>query len=181
MKEISLSDIKKDLPFKIQKNMWIGHLRDLAEGKYGYKIDYDVFLPTKNKNLQRPFCWNIDQKRELILSVIKGIDIQYFSVIQYGDTRKDRVIRVIDGKQRLSTLIDFYHDKFTIILCDQEFLHSELPTDIKKVYDMFDIHFNQTYEYHDNLISDDDKIAWFEQINFAGTLQDIDHLIHLKQ
>jgi hypothetical protein len=37
------------------------------------------------------------------------------------------------------------------------------------------------YEYHDALISDEWKIAWFEMINFAGTPQDIEHLNNLKK
>ena len=32
-------------------------------------IDWDVYLPTKGKNLQRGFVWTLEQKRELILSV----------------------------------------------------------------------------------------------------------------
>ena len=185
MEPIKLSDIRKELPFNIQKNMWAGHIKNVF-GDFDYQFDFDVFLPTKGINLQRDYCWTLDQKRELILSVIKGTDIQYFSVIIYTDERINRrtdghkMYKIIDGKQRLSTLIDFYNNKFSVILLGQEYLYSELPKTIKYVFDMFDIHFNQTYEYYDQLISDDNKIAWFEQINFAGTPQEKEHLINLK-
>jgi hypothetical protein len=36
------------------------------------------------------------------------------------------------------------------------------------------------YSYPDVPITDDQKIAWFEMINFAGTPQDIEHLNNLK-
>ncbi len=45
---------------------------------------------------------------------------------------------------------------------------------------MVDIKANVGYEYSDKLISDDDKIAWFEAINFTGTPQDAEHLRSLK-
>jgi hypothetical protein len=120
------------------------------------------------------------------MSIIKGIDIQTFTVIISEVKDKTKVYKVIDGKQRLSTMIDFLNDKFTIILQGKEYLYSELPGEkdihngIRYQIDHYPIHFNQTYEYWDDLISDDDKIAWFEQINFAGTTQDIEHLKNLK-
>lgn len=188
MEAIKLSDIRKELPFNIQKNMFIGHAQHVFDNLNNnhYQFDFDVFLPSKNKNLQRDYCWTLDQKRELILSVIKGTDIQYFSVIVYTDERiprkepGHRIYKIIDGKQRLSTLLDFYNNKFSVILLGKEYLYTELSEDIKDVFDWFDIHFNQTYEYYDRIISDDDKIAWFEQINFAGTPQDNEHLAYLK-
>jgi len=33
-------------------------------------IDWDVYLPSKGKNLQRNFVWAIEQKRELIWSIL---------------------------------------------------------------------------------------------------------------
>lgn len=181
-KEIKLSDIRKEFQFKLQKNMHNGHLRDWVNYgfKYGYPLDFDVYLPSKGKNLQRPFCWTLDQKRELIMSIIKGLDIQYFSIIISESEDRTRTYKVIDGKQRLSTMIDFINNKFSIILFDEEYFYKELPADIKYSIDHFDIHFNQTYEYWDDPISDDEKITWFEQINFAGTPQDKDHLKNLK-
>jgi hypothetical protein len=78
---MKLTDFRKNLPIKIQKDMWFGHLSELVAGTYGYTVDFDVYLPSKGKNLQRPFCWTLEQKRELILSVLKGVHIQTFTVI----------------------------------------------------------------------------------------------------
>lgn len=122
------------------------------------------------------------------------MDIQTFSVILHIDdarNKRDTTIKFIDGKQRFSTLLDFIQDKFPINLLGKDYLYSELPdynlnvrsdfmNSIKYEIDHFDIHFNQVYEYDNDLIPDDMKIAWFEQINFAGTPQDINHLKRLK-
>lgn len=92
MKTPSLKDIRKEFKWKLQKGVWAGYLSDWKGGshRYGYKLDFDVYLPTKGKNLQRPFCWTLAQKRELILSMIKGIDIQAFSIIISTDEDKTR-------------------------------------------------------------------------------------------
>lgn len=186
---MKLSDVVHNVNFNIQKNMYVGQLKDWGENythKYGYKLDFDVFLPSINKNLQRDFCWTLDQKRELILSILKDILILPMSVIIYTDKEDNKIFKVIDGKQRLSTLIDFIYDKFTVILNNQEFLFSQLPThenineNIKYKISSFPIYLNQTYEYYDDLISDEDKINWFETLNFAGTKQDIEHLNSIK-
>jgi len=36
------------------------------------------------------------------------------------------------------------------------------------------------FSYEDEPISDDDKIRWFNQLNFAGTPQEQDHVNKLK-
>ena len=187
---IKLSDIKKNLPFQISKGMYNGNLIEWKNYNYldHYILDFDVYLPTKGINLQRGFCWTLEQKRDLIMSVIKGINIPNITVIiSEEENGIQRKVKVIDGKQRLSTLIDFINDKFSIILLGKEYRHSELPSydkdyrnNIKYAIDSFNILFDQAYEYYDKPISDDDKITWFELINFAGTIQDVEHLKKLK-
>lgn len=144
-------------------------------------IDWDVYLPTKGKNLQRPFVWTIEQKRELIWSILMGRHIPHLAFINTVDD----VWHIIDGKQRLSSIFDFIDDKFTIIIDEKEWLFSELPHD-------FNLAINNTYfryyvvnEQYNNKneidsISDEDKIAWFKFINFSGTPQDAEHLNSLK-
>lgn len=80
-------------------------------------IDMDSFLPTKGFNLQRDFVWGLDQKRELIMSILVRRYIPKLCfVYECRDRGSDDTFVVIDGKQRLSTAIDFVKDKFTIVL-----------------------------------------------------------------
>ena len=73
------------------------------------KLDYEVFLPTMGINLQRDYVWNVEQKRELIWSILMKRNIPRMSMINTVDD----VYQIIDGKQRLSTMIDFYNNKFS--------------------------------------------------------------------
>lgn len=175
-KTLKLSQFRKKLPFHINHGMADISLRSILKHK-DYEIDFDVYLPTKKKNLQRPFVWTLFQKRELILSKLKGVKIAPISVISYNH----KIYQIIDGKQRLSTLISFVQNEFSIEFEGEEYYFDDLDEDTCKGEFMFQpIYADIGYEYPEAPISDDDKIAWFEMINFAGTPQDAEHLKNLK-
>lgn len=82
MKKLSLNKIRKPFNFKIIKgsSMSINDFLDIYDD---IAVDYDVYLPTKRMNLQRPLVWTLEQKQELIISVLKGIDLASISIIIY--------------------------------------------------------------------------------------------------
>lgn len=167
----TISELRKSLPDRLQNNL-------SSSIKYlnSQNIDFDVYLPSINKNLQRKYCWNIDQKRELIWSIFYNRYIPSFSFINtFNETWQ-----VIDGKQRLSTLLDFYNDKFTVIIESEDFFYSTLPRDYKDEITRYYINYTVYYEIADNVITDEMKINWFKYINFAGVPQDIEHMNSLK-
>lgn len=145
-------------------------------------IDWNVFLPTINKNLQRDFVWTLEQKRELVWSLLIGRHIPHCAIINSIDKEDDRkeIYLIIDGKQRLSTIFDFIDDKFTIIIEDKEYLFSELPNDYQLAINNFYFRYYIVNEPWGIRITDEEKIAWFKFINFAGTPQDAEHLNSLK-
>lgn len=141
-------------------------------------IDWNVYLPTKGKNLQRDFVWTIDQKRELIFSVLIHRHIPpcaIMNIVNKENINEDTYL-IIDGKQRLSTIFDFIDNKFTIVLEDNEYLFSELPEDYQKQILNYDFNCFNIDEPWDNPITDEQKITWFKFINFAGTPQDKEYL-----
>ena len=134
-------------------------------------IDFDVYLPTKSMNLQRPFVWDINQKRELINSILIGRHIPHCAII----LNNDESWQVIDGKQRLSTMIEFVNDNFTLLIDNVKYFYSELPIDYQRQIICHPIRYYRVCEM-DSPITDEDKINWFKFINFAGTIQDKEHL-----
>ena len=186
MEKLKLSDIVTKLPFKVQKDITIFlHVRDFVLNTYGDKYDFDIYLKSKGKNLQRPYVWNLHQKQQLILSVLKGIDIGRITVIRYkedGHKTNDSVLyKIIDGKQRLLTLINFMTGEFYIEVNGKKYYFNDLDNEcIGRLYRM-GIVGDIVYEYHDTIISDDDLIKWFELINFSGTPQDEQHILDLKK
>jgi uncharacterized protein with ParB-like and HNH nuclease domain len=142
------------------------------------KIDYDVYLPTKNKNLQRDYVWTVEQKRELIWSVLMNRHIPRMAMLNVVSEKENTkgTYQVIDGKQRLSAMIDFYKGKYDLIIDEQSYYFKDLPEDYQRVVSGFMFPYYVVNEDFGNSFSDEDKISWFRYINFAGTPQDAEHL-----
>lgn len=175
--KLNIKDVRWTPPFNINYGIADVSIRGILSDKYDYEVDWDVYLPSKGMNLQRGFVWTLQQKRELIYSIFKGIQVPPISVIYYDH----KVLKVIDGKQRLSTLISFCKNEFSIIWNEKEYYFDDMDNSIQgELLSHGTIRANIGYEYPDKLISDEDKIAWFEMINFAGTPQDAEHLKKLK-
>ena len=188
-KILKLEEIRKTLSFKTQTINLVFRLEEFLDSDF-YLLDFDVFLPSKNKNLQRELCWTLQQKQELIKSVLKGIKLSDLKMIQKKIKAEKpdsiRQLQVIDGKQRLTTLLSFLKNEFPLEVNGEEYFYDDLDQDAKNVFSISCPAVEIAYEYVysdgiDNvIISDDEKIAWFEMINFAGTPQDIEHLNNLK-
>lgn len=146
-------------------------------------IDWDVYLPTKKMNLQRDFVWTLEQKRELIWSVFLERNIPHCAIINIVDRENPHkdIWQVIDGKQRLSALVDFHNNKFTIEIEGQEYFLKDLPEDYILAFRAFTFRYYQVCEPYEKPITDQQKINWFKLINFAGTAQDAEHLQALSK
>ena len=111
--KLKLSDIRRKLSFKVQETCLVHTLSDF--NRYKFELDFDVYLKSKNKNLQRPLCWTLEQKRELVLSALKGLHIPNLSIIQVnyetaGNREKRKtILQIIDGKQRLLMLLNIVY------------------------------------------------------------------------
>lgn len=175
---LQLSDIRKKFLFHINYGLSAFRIFDIIGDKtLDYELDFDVYLPTKGMNLQRAFVWNLFQKQQLILSMLKGIQIPLMTFINY----EHKIFKVIDGKQRLNAMITFCKNEFPIKYNGNEYYFKDLDSWAKREIEYVFIKADVGYEYKEKLISDDIKIQWFEMINFAGTPQDIKHLNNLKK
>jgi len=66
-----------------------------------------------NPNYQRDLVWNMEQKLSLMDSIFNNVEIGKFTFIRH-DYSADRIFHyeILDGKQRLSTICEFYEDRF---------------------------------------------------------------------
>lgn len=145
-------------------------------------VDWDVYLPSINKNLQRDFVWNLEQKRELINSILIGRHIPHCAIVNIVDPNNDHkeILQIIDGKQRLSTMVDFYKNKFTIKIDEIVYYFKDLPNDYQSAIAHYHFRYYVVNEPYGRPITDEQKINWFRFINFAGTPQDAEHLLSLS-
>lgn len=164
---ISLKEFKS-FPYKVQT---LGSsIRYIAKKK----IDFDVFLPSIGKNLQRPFVWELFQKQEFIISILLERNINPISVIE----KMDDSWEIIDGKQRLSSVLSFINNEFFICIDSEQYYFKDLDQDYKLA--ITHNHFPYFVMYEEKTLSDQVKIDWFKRINFAGTPMDLEHLASLS-
>lgn len=181
MEEISLKLFQKKYSHHINKGLSFHTLEWVRDS---YQFDFDVFLKSKNKNLQRDFCWTHSQKQALIYTMLRDQKINPIVVVQYKETGyetgENSIFSVIDGKQRLSTAFAYINNEFSIDILGKEFFFKDLPLDCQKQILHYSFLWDVHYSYEDDKISDDILIDIFEECNFLGTPQDIEHLKRLK-
>lgn len=165
--------------FRMNQGLSVFTVQEIASGQVN--LDSEVYLPSLGIDLQRPLVWSDKQEQELILSVLKGIQLPKVALIHYKDmSRGISLYQVIDGKQRLATLIRFVDNHFTLSVEGQDLLFSDLPQDCQREILRLWIVADVAYEYPDQIIPDEEKVRWFNLINFAGTPQDQAHFEKLQ-
>lgn len=174
----TISELRKTLRFNPHE---INSILRLFANKAN--IDFNVYLPSLGINLQRDYVWNIEQKRELIWSILMNRNIPrmaLMNIVPDIENDLDGIYQVIDGKQRLSTMIDFYNNKFTLLIDNKKYFFNQLPIDYQRVIANYSIPYYIANENINDPFTDQDKIDWFIYINFAGTPQDKEHFDKLR-
>ena len=93
----------------VRLNFYNSTIDSLMHYHYNSGIDF-------NPDYQRGYVWNEIDRELLLDSIFKNIDIGKFVLIHLSDdewTERGFGYEILDGKQRLSTLIQFYANKIT--------------------------------------------------------------------
>jgi len=90
------------------------------------KVSYYRFGIDMNPKYQRDLIWTEEQKIDLIDSIFNDRDIGKFVLVEVNFKENEPGYQILDGKQRLNTLIEFWEDR----LIYKGLKYSELsPTD----------------------------------------------------
>lgn len=125
-----------------------------------------------NPDYQRDLVWTDEQKTSLLDSIFSNVDIGKFTFIK-RDYQPNRVFwyEILDGKQRLSTLCDFYEDRFA--WRGKKF--SELCAADAYHFKNFPIVSGEVGE-----ITEQQILKLFVKMNTSGTPIDQEHLNRIK-
>lgn len=147
--EFSIKDLEK-ISFYKQT------ISSLLHMVYYFGVDF-------NPDYQRDLVWTDKDKSYLIDSIFKNIEIGKFAFTQNEKYQYE----IIDGKQRLTTLVDFYEDKFKF----NGKLFSQLSTKDRN-------HFLDASVSVANIenISREQKLKYFLRLNTQGKVMDKNHL-----
>ncbi len=128
-------------------------------------VDFDV-------DYQREHVWELNDKVALIDSIFNNIDIGKFVFVQRDFCTKEKLYEIVDGKQRLTALREFYEDRFMY----KGYFFSELnPVDKNR----FESH-SVVYGYLEN----PDKRAIFEtfiKLNTTGRPMENKDILKVKK
>ena len=91
---------------------------------YHAGVDFDV-------EYQRGHVWKLEDKIALIDSIFNNIDIGKFVFVQRSFSIMGKLYEILDGKQRLSAICEFYEDRFKY----NGFLYSELSAYDKREFE----------------------------------------------
>lgn len=152
------------------------------------KFDFDVYLPSKDANLQRPFCWQEEAiknghdeyhyHRLLIDSHCNKNNIGMF--VFYNDWSTDNLeIKVIDGKQRIKAFFDFINNKFTVERGGEQLFFKDFHISVRRRFLNTGIVVNELNS-ENHVLTDDQLVELFLKINNGGVPQSENHLNNLK-
>ncbi len=65
-----------------------------------------------NPEYQRELVWELDDKIKLIDSIFDNVDIGKFVLVRRSYSSNKHMYEILDGKQRLSAIMDFWEDRF---------------------------------------------------------------------
>jgi hypothetical protein len=159
------TNFKKDVSYHIShSNRGIFGLLSMVYGSYA-GVD---FTP----EYQRDYVWTLEDKQKLILSIFSNINVGMILFAKREYLNEDtKMYEVIDGKQRLSTLVEFYEDRFPI----DGIYYSQLSWS--------DRHHFESYQIATGTINEPNekqKLEAFIATNTSGKVMDESHLQVVK-
>lgn len=119
---------------------------------------------------QRGYVWTQEDKELLLDSIFNNIDIGKFVFIKLSDSLYEKgncTYEILDGKQRLSTLIEFYENKLTY----KGKYFNDLSGKDKGVFRSHDISFAEVAESDRKTV-----LKYFLMLNRTGKVMDKEHL-----
>lgn len=131
---------------------------------YHSGVDFDV-------DYQREHVWKYAEKISLLDSIFNNIDIGKFVFVQRSMGHRGKLYEIIDGKQRLTTLCEFYEDRFPY----NGYFFSEISGNDRGKF----LHFGIAYGYLENPTREA-ILESFIKLNTCGKPMSTEHLDHVK-
>lgn len=121
---------------------------------------------------QRSYVWTDEDRERLLSSIFAGLDIGKFVFVIY-DWPENR-LEVLDGKQRLTTLIDFWESRFPYkgVYYHELFWRDRI---------VFHQHSVQWIEVNGSKCTESELLRLFLAVNAGGVPQSDEHIAHVRK
>lgn len=136
--------------------------------------NYFSFGVDMEPEYQRGVVWELSDKQKLIESIFEGIEIGKFVFIHLGYGREGGpMYEILDGKQRLTAIVEFVTDRFQY----KGKYFSELSHEDQSYFESFSITMGETRE----IMTLEQKAQYFLRLNVSGVQQDEEHLDRVRK
>jgi len=120
-----------------------------------------------NPSYQREYVWEQQDKVNLIRSIFNNIDIGKFVFVRRPYAFKGELHEILDGKQRLLTLIEFYENKLEV----DGLTYNDLSYREQRHFDNFPISYAELTN-----VTEEQKVRYFLMLNTSGKTMGEEHL-----
>lgn len=82
---------------------------------------------------QRDFVWDVNSQKNFIQNMVNGFPFGSIIINRDDECDEQMFMECVDGKQRLTAMVDFIQNKFSITLGEHELFYSDLePNEVRK-------------------------------------------------
>lgn len=152
---------------KLFLNFYQQDVSSLLSRYYNFGVDM-------NPPYQRDLVWTLQQKEDLISSIFQRIDIGKFVFIKNKFKVNEPNYQILDGKQRLNTLIEFYEDRFPF----NGKVFSELSWSDQHVLTGLSV---SVAEVREEDADEKSIVEYFIKLNISGTPVEKEFLLNLQK
>jgi hypothetical protein len=134
--------------------------------------DGELFLDAE---YQRPYVWGELEQQELLRTVFRGQPMGGVAVV-INDDSVEKYCEIVDGKQRLTTLLKFRNNEIPYITEEgTEVYHADMSAVDRRAFKSTHMPQYQLLGKDGKSVSLAQKLAFFCRVNFGGIPQDDSH------
>lgn len=137
----------------------------LIHKSYHFGVDMDP-------EYQREHVWDIDDKVSLIDSIMNNHDIGKFLFNRRSYSSKGEMFEIVDGKQRLTALLEFYEDRFAY----KGLFFSQLSLRDQNHFEGYRVNVAEVNE-----LPREELIELFLKVNTGGRIMSKEHLDNVRK
>ena len=177
--EIRLEEFKNAKNYRV-KNKW-DKIIQRNQNMYMDLMHLYNQIMTKEMNLnpfyQRDLVWTNEQKKAYIEALfLEKAEIKPTIILNW-ENNDENCYEVLDGKQRISTILEFLNNKFPIF---DNILFKDLSESDVKFITSKEVNYTRIEKLNNKNLTDEEKIELFLEINELGTKMSDEHIQKIK-
>lgn len=163
--------INMDTHFMKENDIKLRFENSTISGLLNYYYHFGIDM---NPEYQRNYVWNGKDKEYLLESIFENIDIGKFVLIDLDDEYWTRgySYEILDGKQRLNTIIEFYENRFPY----KGKYYNDLSNKDKQKIKSHNISLAKMEHMDKNTI-----MKYFVSLNKKGRVMDMEHIKKIEK